>query len=482
MKYIIIIIVLLTFGTSCKKLIQIDGPATAVSSKNVYNNDATAIGALTSLYVSMANKGEISSPGGLTSLSCIAGLSADELNCINGASMNLRVYYQNVLNNLNAGNGYWGGSYLQIFVINSVIEGLSASSSLTPAVKQQLLGEARFMRAFYYFYLVNLYGEVPLVLTSDYTINSLIRQSPVTDVYHQIVADLVESKKLLSEEYLLGDCITPYPNSSEERVRPTKWVASALLARTYLYMKEWSNAETEATSVINNKVQFELVPINQVFLKNNRESIWQLQPVISGVNTPDANTFILTANGPSFNNPVFLNEDLIKDFETLDQRRINWIGSNTTNQITYFYPYKYKILRSSNHNADVIEYSVVMRLAEQYLIRAEARAQLDDLKGTVEDIDQIRQRAGISLLKGISPDISKDLLLVEILKQRRLELFTEWGNRWFDLKRTGRIDEIMNIMTPKKGNSQGWKSYQKYYPVDLGELKLNPNLKPTPGY
>ena len=73
-------------------------------------------------------------------------------------------------------------------------------------------------------------------------------------------------------------------------------------------------------------------------------------------------------------------------------------------------------------------------------------------------------------------------LLVAILNERRHELFSEWGHRWFDLKRTGKVDEVMTVVTPLKAAGAAWQSYQKLYPVPLDVLTSSPNVTPTNGY
>src|SRR5207253_1054617 len=134
-------------------------------------------------------------------------------------------------------------------------------------------------------------------------------------VYEQIVADLKDAQNLLSSSYLDATLLKSY----SERVRPTKWTATALLARTYLYMAQYANAEAEASKVIANATLFSLTPLNAVFLKNSSEAIWQLQPVQSGRNTEDAFTFILPPTGPNANvNPVYLSPQLLGAFEVKD--------------------------------------------------------------------------------------------------------------------------------------------------------------------
>jgi len=471
--------------SSCRKFVDIEGPATSVSSKNIYNNDATAIGAVTSLYVNLGSA-SLGGPGELSSLSCIAGLSSDELTLYNSSDdPTLSAYYKNALTNSNNGfPDYWGMVYQRIAVVNAAIEGLNASMNLSPRVKQQLIGEVMFMRAFYNFYLVNLYGDVPLVLSTDYSVNAIISKSSEVEVYRQIIQDLNQAILLLSEKYLKGDGLTAYPSGSEERVRPTKWAAIALLARTYLYMKDWVNAEKQASIILSNTIEYQLQEagkLEQVFLKNNKEAIWQLQPTKNGYNTMDANMFVLISGGPSGNNPVFLSSNLVNSFEMNDQRKSSWIGTTTADGITYSFANKYKII-PTNINTPVKEYSTVMRLAEQFLIRAEARAHQGNLSGAISDVDHIRERAGLVLIKDINASITQIELINAIMRERRFELFTEWGHRWFDLKRTKKIDEVMSFVTPQKTGGAIWKGYQEYYPISQMELQRNPNLTPTPGY
>jgi len=472
------------FFTSCKKIVEVGGPSTSISSADVFNNDQTAAGSITYLYRNLSNQ-SLSFPGELSSLSCIAGLSADELSYYTPAgNFTLSAFYKNALTSQNIGisSSYWTVSYTDLYAVNLALEGLTASKALTPAVKQQLTGEARFMRAFYYFYLVNLYGDVPLVLTTDYTVNALITKTSKEDVYKNIVVDLKEAQQLLNSHYVEGDGMTIYPVGMEQRVRPTKWAATALLARTYLYLGDWSNAEQQASTLLTNTTQFKLVPIQEVFLNNNKEAIWQLQPVSRGYNTGDGDFFVIPESGPSYDHPVYLNNEVIRDFEAADRRKSSWIGSLDANGNTYYFPYKYKIGHSSDPNIIVTEYNTVMRLAEQYLIRSEARAQLGNIAGSISDIDQIRNRAGLTLIKNEDPEISKSDLLTLIYKERKREFFTEWGHRWLDLKRAGKIDDVMAIATPKKAAGLTWNSVQQYYPISLSELKANPKLTPTPGY
>ena len=478
-KYKLIIFFLLTTG--CKKFVVIDAPKTSVNEENVYRTDGTAIAVLTGIYSLMVTDGRFT---GRTGISMLTGLSADELTLANVVPDNrLIAYYRNQLrSNLNENFGceLWGGTgtslFYYIFICNAAIEGLNNSGSLSPSVKKQLQGEARFMRAFFYFYLVNFFGEVPMALTTNPAVNAALSRSPVPMVYQQIVSDLKDAKELLSDDFLNRNLQSS--NGTLERVRPTKWAATALLAKTYLCLGDYANAETEASKVINNTALFSLPALNTVFLKNSAEAIWQLQPIQSGRNTEDAFVFILPVTGSNANaNPVYLSPQLLHAFEPGDLRRKggNWVDSVIVSGASRFFPAKYKATITSGA---ATEYLMVFRLAEQYLVRAEARAQQNNIGGAQEDLNKIRTRAGLQNTKAND----NGSLLAAVLNETQVEFFTEWGHRWLDLKRTGNINTIMSAVTPLKANGGQWQPYQQLYPVYFNDIQKNPNLSQNDGY
>ncbi|MDO5969574.1 RagB/SusD family nutrient uptake outer membrane protein, partial [Flavivirga aquimarina] len=114
------------------------------------------------------------------------------------------------------------------------------------------------------------------------------------------------------------------------------------------------------------------------------------------------------------------------------------------------------------------EYPVVFRLAEQYLIRAEARAELGKISEAQSDLNVIRNRAGL----GNTTASTKEALRDAILDERQVELFTERGHRWFDLKRRG---EAADVLAPLKPS---WQDTDVLFPIPESELLLNPNLLP----
>jgi len=119
---------------------------------------------------------------------------------------------------------------------------------------------------------------------------------------------------------------------------------------------------------------------------------------------------------------------------------------------------------------------MLLRLAEQYLIRAEARAQLNDIKGAATDLNVVRTRAGL----GATAAANQTDMVGAVLQERRVELFTEPGHRFFDLKRTGTIDAVMGAAAPLKGGN--WASFMQYWPIPTADILADPNLTQTPGY
>lgn len=489
-----LILLILVGLMACKKLVEIGAPSAAISEDVIYTTDATAIGVLNGLYTSM-NTVPIQGIGTITSFT---GLSSDELALYSGSTNDTYLgYYTNKLqaslSGTASGSELWPPLYSYIFKCNAAIEGLNLSTSLTRTVKEQLLGEAKFMRGFFYFYLVNLFGDVPLVLTTDPQVNSLISRSSKTAVYEAIIKDFEQAEELLSNSFVDVTLLSP----TSERTRPTKWAASAMLARVYLYAGNYIKAEEKASIVIGNTSLFGPLPsMNNAFLKNSREAIWQLQPTVQFFNTQEARTLIIPPQGPNINNnPVILSKILLSSFELNDQRKTpgNWIDTTiykptSTTWDTVYYAYKYK---KNEQDINIVstttiqgytkmaEYFMILRLAEQYLIRAEARAQRGNISGAQEDLNIIRTRAGLGNISAAD----QASLLIAILNERRHELFVEWGHRWLDLKRTGKVDEVMSVVTPLKSNGAvQWQPFQALYPIPLTDIQRNPNLLQNKDY
>ncbi|MCL7987282.1 RagB/SusD family nutrient uptake outer membrane protein [Sphingobacterium sp. lm-10] len=434
--------------TSCEKFVELGAPPTQVLSEEAFLTDASARSVILGLYVSGV--------GNVGTTTFYSGMAADDVQ-YNAADAGLLEFANNGLLNTNSYvNNLWGSLYQLVKNTNNSIIGLEKSASLTPAVKEQLLGEAKFMRAYTYLYLVNLYGDVPLHLLGDLEVfeqASLGRTS--TDlVYAQIIADLIDAESKLPVAY-----------EGTFRARVNKHAASALLARVYLYRNDWEKAELQATKVLQ-ATEYGLPATTSNFTNTSSEVIFQIAN-LNGVTTFGAN-YITVANVI----PVYTLRDAVYEtFETtpaIDLRRTNWTVPKTVSNKVYYAISKYKVSAGTGN-----EYHIVLRLAEQYLIRAEARANRNNLAGAKEDTDAIRTRAGLGALPAT---LTQTQLLTAIETERLHEFFGEFGHRWFDLKRTGRATAVLS---PVKAD---WQATDVLFPIPNAQILLNNNLAQNPGY
>jgi len=463
------LIITVFFCQGCKKLTQVPEPVNTVTTTEIFSSDATATSAIAGIYTDIVsgsgfagNNSRLSYGNGGTTI--FGGMSADELHQFGSISP----YENNTLNAVsNNSTPFWNYPYYDLYIANAAINALPNAPGVSDATKKQLLGEAKFFRAFCNFYLVNLFGDVPLVLTTDYHTNDILKRSSVDQVYQQIIADLKDAQTALLADYSVSD---------GQRVRVNQYGATALLARVYLYQQQWALAEQQASSVIKGFAQYSLSSDpSGVFAPNSPEAILQLIPPNTSPWATKEAVSLIPNNHTSA--PVYyLTSQLLSGFEPGDRRRKFWVDSTIFRNTTYYYPAKYKVRQGTANN--VTEYYTVLRLAEQYLIRAEAEANGagNGISGAINDLNTIRARAGLPLLP---TTLLKDQVLVAIAQERRIELFCEWGNRWLDLKRTGQAHQVLSNLSYK----QPWRGdFQLLYPIPSTELINDPNLVQNPGY
>jgi len=466
-KGMIVLVLFALMASGCEKYLNIPIPTGQIAGDAIWSSNATAGSVLSGIYTNMVTGAYASGSSGT---GYTTSLYADELANINPSNTGIQAYYTNQLISSNV--PIWTPVYKDIYSTNAAIQGLTGSTA-TLTNKNQYLGEAYFCRAWLYFNLVNLFGDVPLTLTTDYKINNGMSRTPQAQVNALIISDLKNAESLLATDYRDANGVV-----TAVKARPNKLAAQALLARVYLYQKQWADAEAKANAVIGN-TSLKLTLPAQTFLAASTETIWGLTPVGTGFvsdwgiynngmpsTIPAGKT--ITSYGPN----VVLSNSALAAFESNDARFINWVRQTvdpSTNQ-TYNFPNKYK----SNTNG--VESLVILRLAEQYLIRAEARAMQNNVQGAQADINVIRTRANL----GATTATDQTSLLAAIVKERRDELFSEQGMRFFDLKRTGTIDAVMNAVAPSKGAV--WNPQLAVWPVPNSEILADPNLKQNPGY
>lgn len=444
--------------SGCRKLIELKPSNTSLNGSNIFKDTANITAVLLYGYADFA-----SVSGGTSyavNASILPALSADEVLHIGVSNQASQINYDAF-----SSNGIpvddpsikqqWIDRYANIYRLNSIIEGINnnSSSAIPASYKNKTIAEARFLRALIYFHLVNFWGDVPLITTTDVNTNSGLSRTGSNAIYDQMVADLQFAETNLPSNFTSGG----------DRTRATTWAAKALLARVYLYRKQWQNAEAEATSVINSGVISLSNDLSKVFTTKSTEAILQFYNNTNGY-TQYAQQILPGGSVPNY----YLTPQLQQAFEPGDARKTNWTGTVTYQGTVYTYPAKYKSLTPGANT----EYLTVLRLAEQYLVRAEARAQQNNLDGAKADVNMIRNRAGL----GATTASTQAGILAAITQENRIEFNCELGHRWFDLKRANTVDAVLGAIKP------GWKPTAALYPIPQTELAANLNLKQNPGY
>jgi hypothetical protein len=451
----LLLLALSTF-VSCKKLIEIPpNPPTQITRAEQFLDSATAISAVVGVYTYNQGQGFAYSDANLT---ISTGLSADEISSTESYGDEAE-FYSYTLTPVNSEiTTLWQYPYQSLYQVNDVLNGIANNNNLSASFIKQITGEMKVVRALYYFNTVNLFGGVPLVTSIDYNTTAHLPRASVNAVYTQILADLGDAVKKLP---------AAYPSSGH--ARPNLYTALALLAKVHLYQGQWQAAYNEADSIIKSGMySVTNTPLNGVFLDGSNEAIWQLPAISSENQTAEARIFVPNSGStPNFLVTPFL----LSQFEAGDQRLQNWIGTAVINNQNLYYPFKYKNVLAS---ATPVEDYMVFRLGEMYLIRAEAAAELNNLSGALADVNIIRARAGLA---GSTANVtSQTAVLAAVMHERQTELCFEWGNRWFDLKRTGTAG---TVLTAEK---TGWQSYDTLYPLPQAQIQLNNQLTQNPGY
>jgi hypothetical protein len=404
------------------------------------------------------------------SLTQYSSLQGDDLLYLSTVT-NLQEYMNNTYSVVSTGQtGVFSDWYAIIYRANAIIEGLQKYTGTSDAVKKQLTAESKFIRAYCYFNLVNSFGDVPLVLVTDVAVTAFQPRETTANIYKQIITDLTDAK---------ANLLSDYAATSGDRVGVNKFTATALLARVYMFTGNYAAAESNASEVIASNL-YSIIPSatmgTGLFVKNSAESIWQLSPPIVSTYqyTVEGSTFIPLAYTLITNFAYRLNPNLIQTFESGDLRRLRWINDTNFSGVVYSIPFKYKYRTNALAvTAGISEYQVIMRLAEQYLIRAEARARLGaNISGALSDLNVTRLRAGLQASTTTNPAV----LLDEIALENRKEFFCEQGFRWFNLKRTGQADAVLGALKPS------YRPAAKLLPIPQSAIDANPNLTQNPGY
>jgi starch-binding outer membrane protein, SusD/RagB family len=462
------------------------------SSATFYKSESDALVAITGVYASTAfvnTSNELWVFGDVASDDAVKGGLSGDLSDAQAIDQFNYVRTNTILSNV------WQYYYDGITRANYVlyyVPGISMDATL----RNRILGEAKFLRAYFYFNLVNIYGEIPLkVLPPLTTADINIPKSPVATIYSQIEADLTDASKVLSTSYTGSDI-----------GRATKGAAFGLLAKARLYNQDWSGA-LGAIDSLESTTSYSLMPVfKNNFLdstQNNAESIFEIE-MISG-QSPSLGSCLdqyfspSTYNGYYFNAPV---QNFINEFEvtaggvvdprldyTVGRAGNTWLNGEPFNPTWSSTGYLNKKHCQSNYDAPIIGNSgldyVYMRYADILLMQAEAMNELNQGVQAVVPLNLVRKRARESYLydtnlpgygtvpANLLPDViytDQTTLRAAIQHERRVELGFEF-HRYFDLMRWGQ--QVAEAALSSSGFS--WAT-NRYFLIPQSELDTNPAI------
>lgn len=390
----------------------------------------------------------------------------------------------------------WSSIYNAISKANLVMEKAPlVSEGITEERKQQIVGEALFLRAYHYYTLVKYFGGVPLYtefISSTDPSETRKPRNTVDEVYTQIITDLTEAANYLPDTYGNDDSVN--------KARATKGAVNALLATVYAQMPnpDYDAVLTHANAVINSPAGYSLLSsYDQLFdgnHQNNNESILEIQ-YLGGTEGAWAPQMHLppSLSGDTWRKFTTPSQDLVNAFdEEGDMIRknasilfetVSWVDEYWGNTPGTSVPFAYKWRNAGSWASDDNQY--VFRLADIILLKAEAQNELGQTDQAVITVNSIRSRVELPDLTA-AETASQATMRTAILKERRLELAME-SKRWDDLVRYGVVIQTMNsvpdvdLRTGQPVN-YGMDEHDILLPIPQNEINRNPNLEQNPGY
>ncbi|GAA4413025.1 RagB/SusD family nutrient uptake outer membrane protein [Nibrella viscosa] len=379
----------------------------------------------------------------------------------------------------------WASCYDGIEKANWIIE-KAPSATMDATRKNQIVGEAYFMRAFYHWTLTKNFGDVPVKTKASVNqTEAIVGKSTKADVYKQIYSDL---------EQALGAGLPSYPNV--DKGRPSKDVVNALYAKAALYNEDWAKALQKAQEVINSG-KYSLMPDVRDVYRYDREDAARIENMWAfeseGGFSPSRGSQLTGLCGPASSagpeyaktsfGSMFAYQSFFDSFSPNDKRRqlldTNFVDKagkivaqrNITPITTQgVLIKKYQDPISSTGNLNNIP---ILRLPDMYLIAAEAEARLNGATALAYGfINTVRKRAG---LPDLSSGLSKDAFIDAVLQERSWEFFAE-GDRWYDLTRTGKYLTALSKAVNNVYPTRPVQAKNRYFPIPQDEINANPKL------
>lgn len=431
--------------TACSDFLEQE-PANYISDEAVITNESSAKSALNGVYHRL---GASAYYGGRY---FDAGVNLASDNVTWTGSLNF--YYDFDTHQYSAENQLlsyaWYGIYATVNQANQVIEKTQTLNAISDSERKRIIAEATVLRSLAFFDLARTWGNVPLVKSATHSPTQFdgVKQTPAKTVYQEVVNDISSVLDDLSQ--------------NNDRVHVSRSVAEALLARVSLYLEDWTKAEEYATKVIDN-VSYSLGSISDLLNgKLAQESVFELAYSSSFTNDQSAYWRSPNDGGRHEWGPSKEVVQLLAD-PTIGGDRSAFFTDQSSAQVPDYY------VGTLYHRPSADDNVILFRLAEAYLIRAEARAkkQNADLQGAIADLNTIRQRAHVAALDA---SLGQQAVIQAIEDENRVEFAIE-PHRWFDLVRTDRAVSVLGI-----------SEHQQLFPIPYNDIEADKDLQQNPNY
>lgn len=463
-KYLILPLLSLTLlSQSCSDFLE-ENPANFIAPINYYQSAADAIASVNAAYDPLVGWGVYE-----REIYLLGELSTDNMDLL--ATNQERAQIDNY--QMDGGNSIfrdaWQRLYRGVSRTNATIDRVSGMTNMDAKLRDRIVAEGKFLRAFYYYNIVRLWGDVPLIIAETASLEGLsVPRDPAEKVYAQIIADLQAAEQNLPLKY-----------SGADVGRATSGAAKTLLAHVYLTRKQWSAAAAKAKEVIDSKT-YQLTKNYAdnfaITLKNGVESIFECQAMANVGGDDQGRVYTNFAPNPinEFGQRSYGNfgptAELFSDYEVGDTRKTLYLTEQGGKKLPRPLFNKYvDPSGTENNNSNNWPY---LRYAELLLIYAEAQNEAGNPAEAIPYLNQVRSRAGLSATKATAQADLREA----IRKDRRMELVLE-GQRWFDLVRYGTL-----VSTMKAKGKTLIQDFNMLFPIPQRELDTNPNLTQNTGY
>ena len=475
MKTRFLLVPLALASASCDNFLM-EEPDSFVAPTNFWNTAEDALTAVNAAYRDMYDRGGVN-----RHFIIMTDGNADDLHIVVGADRIAIDLFRHAAQN-EVLDDMWRGYYSGINRTNGVIDHVPGIE-MNAQLRDRIVGEAKFLRATYYFYLVRWFGDVPLTTKETTSLQGLqVTKSPSSAVYDQVVADLRAAVDVLPLSY-----------GGQDIGRATKGSARTMLAKVYMTQRKWDLAREQLDAVIQSR-QYDLFPtyadVFDIKNENRVEHIhmFQHKQGASGSLKSGYMTAYLTQQsgmGHGTFIPVRGQTGLYDTYESGDRRKELYLvpGVSYTDPLgrrinpDAVYVFKYNDPDGTSSNQDLN--FPLLRYADVLLMYAETLNEIGGPSAPAYDaINRIRRRAGLAdLPAGLSQAAFRDA----VRRERRAELAYE-GHRWFDLQRWDETVPVMQrqMADLKTGSSVG--AHHKLFPIPQIEMDANPNLTQNPGY